>query len=679
MQGMIRGQLNAAGIQWTEGDITLAVTSGGSDSSPQRPQRITSGDWSSLPFATPQAAYDALPKGISHQVLILQGSGSLPGFVAVGFVGGGRIRHIGTLQEAVITTGPTSGTAGAGTTSTSVVLPAEEDEWTPDELRGKFLVITGGAGASADPVQPVIRPILANFGSLIVVETIPDMDDTTEFAIQEPDARLTVADLAVPVLGTAVRAGYVACDVRIEAQQLVADADDAGTGFLSWRCQDVTWDGVAIEASSGTGLQAFDGSVVTVSNAVIEGAVQLYNIDYAKVVNGCQGGGGQIDAQGGRTADIDTDALGCSSTAVIMRHLQRGILKINANDGSAIPIDLYNINNFTTSAMDGANPSAPYYFVVGGGGHYVITGASGTGSGSNEFVIEGREGNYAGLSGAQAGTYTSRGTHLHWGSAGYTVYQSKLRVAAGGIGDDFEEFITNNAVIGGGVRYYGGQQFLDPAYKQIAAYAGGGQANATAIAFVNTVVTTVASAGDSVRMLDTNLDTSYAGGLAGTLLNAGVNGLDFYPPANLPSGGRQLIVSGVALGADQPYRLPPGHRLFWQVRNDLDIDCHPLGTADVQDVISGTTYTMRAADVGRTLIFTAGTTVTITVPAALPAGWWCNWERAGAGQLDFAGSAVTPANLRNWQSHTKSGAQWSSGQLRCHVAGDVTLSGATGV
>lgn len=677
MQGMIRGIQNAAGIQWTEGPITLAVTSAGSDTAAGRPQRITSGDWSALPFATVQAAYDALPKGINHDVVISQGSGTFDGFVAIGFQGGGRIRHVGTMAAAVLTSGPTSGTAGSGTTTTSVALPAEAEEWTADELRGKFFVVTGGAGAGDDPLMPVIRPILGNFGSVLVVDAVPDMDDTTEFEIVEPDTELTTAAQAVPIFGFSTRAAWINCGVRIEAQQLAVDEDATGVGICCWGSRDVNLDGVSISSSSGAGLQTLDCYGLQLTNAVVDGVVEASRCMSWAAENICQQAGGRLDCQYINALRIATDGLGCTSTAVSARHCQSMYLKANLNDCTQIPIDLYNCSNFTNGGLDGANPTAPYYMIVAGGGQYIVVGATGSGAGPDDFALEGRGGTWAALSGSQAGTYVSRGTFLHWGSTGYAVFQTKLRVAAGVSGDDFEEFITNNSVLGGSVRYYGIQQFLNPAYKQISAYAGGGQALATPIGFVNTIVTTVATAGDSVRMLDDSLDTAYAGGLQGTVANAGANALDFYPPAALPSGGRQLILAGIPLGADQPYRLAPGHRLFWQVRNDLDIDIFLLGQTVPQKIISGTTYTMTAADCGHHLVFTSGSAVTVTIPDTLPVGWWVDWEQGGSGQVDFSGSAVTPATLNNRNSHEKSAGQYAVGVLRSHGVGAVTLSGDT--
>lgn len=105
------------------------------------------------------------------------------------------------------------------------------------------------------------------------------------------------------------------------------------------------------------------------------------------------------------------------------------------------------------------------------------------------------------------------------------------------------------------------------------------------------------------------------------------------------------------------------------------------GHTEVQNVQSGTTYTMAASDCGKVVIFTSASAVTVTVPQTLTVGWHCRWEQQGAGKVSFNGTAVTAATLRNRQSQVASAGQYAVGGLACYTSGTpavVTLFGDTG-
>lgn len=72
---------------------------------------------------------------------------------------------------------------------------------------------------------------------------------------------------------------------------------------------------------------------------------------------------------------------------------------------------------------------------------------------------------------------------------------------------------------------------------------------------------------------------------------------------------------------------------------------------------SGTTYTLGATDCGKTVAFSNGSAVTVTIDASIvpSAGTTCNIaiRQDGAGQVAVNGSAVTPATLVSAHSYTK--------------------------
>lgn len=107
------------------------------------------------------------------------------------------------------------------------------------------------------------------------------------------------------------------------------------------------------------------------------------------------------------------------------------------------------------------------------------------------------------------------------------------------------------------------------------------------------------------------------------------------------------------------------------------------GHTEVQNVQTGTTYTMVAADTGKVVIFTNGSAVTVTIPNTLTPGWHCRWEQRGGGKVSFNGTAVSAATLNCRSSgHVASAGQYGVGGLACYTGTGsnavVTIFGDTG-
>ena len=58
------------------------------------------------------------------------------------------------------------------------------------------------------------------------------------------------------------------------------------------------------------------------------------------------------------------------------------------------------------------------------------------------------------------------------------------------------------------------------------------------------------------------------------------------------------------------------------------------------NVQSGTTYTLVAADLGKQIVFTNSSAITVTIPSGLPTGFNCEVLQQGAGQVSFITSAT---------------------------------------
>jgi hypothetical protein len=170
----------------TTGPITLAVATTGNDADATRPKLIGSGDWSAKPFATIQAAIDALPKTIKHATVINVGAGAFAGFSVKSFGFEEDASIVGTRELFTPATGPSSGQgtySGGGGDSGKVLMTGAG--WTPNDLVGKFLVVTAGSGAG------YVVPIWKNTTDTIFVSYNLWFDATSEFRIEDLATRIT--------------------------------------------------------------------------------------------------------------------------------------------------------------------------------------------------------------------------------------------------------------------------------------------------------------------------------------------------------------------------------------------------------------------------------------------------------------------------------------------------------
>lgn len=176
-------------VSKTTAGVTLAVTTDGDDDNPSRPSVITTGDYSSYPFATIQAALDALPSLISYPTTITVGVGSFAGALIsnIGIKETTTLTIAGIRQASSPATGPSSGTASSGSTG---VLTLAGAGWTVDDLQGRILYVTAGTGAGE-------YVIATNSATDITVPNVVTFDATSVFQIE---------DLATVI--TSPRSGY---------------------------------------------------------------------------------------------------------------------------------------------------------------------------------------------------------------------------------------------------------------------------------------------------------------------------------------------------------------------------------------------------------------------------------------------------------------------------------------
>lgn len=93
------------------------------------------------------------------------------------------------------------------------------------------------------------------------------------------------------------------------------------------------------------------------------------------------------------------------------------------------------------------------------------------------------------------------------------------------------------------------------------------------------------------------------------------------------------------------------------VSGNLEVSGTIRGDIEVSSNITAASYTLAAADYGKTLLFSSSATQDITCSSGLDVGYNVTVIQAGTGQLNFSGSGVT---LVNRFAHTSSAGQYSA-------------------
>lgn len=182
----------------TQSDVALYVASTGDDSN----SCTTLGS----ACLTIRGALAKAPRVLHHRPRIIVAKGAYAGAVVSGFVAdvswqqstGGLVIE-GSLSNAVLESGNATGqatTASSGSHATHGTLTDSSQNWAPNGLKDKFLVLTGGTGAGT------IRPIVSNTPTTISVAGATfAADNSTTYAIQDSDS---VISECVPQPATAI-------------------------------------------------------------------------------------------------------------------------------------------------------------------------------------------------------------------------------------------------------------------------------------------------------------------------------------------------------------------------------------------------------------------------------------------------------------------------------------------
>lgn len=165
------------------------------------------------------------------------------------------------------------------------------------------------------------------------------------------------------------------------------------------------------------------------------------------------------------------------------------------------------------------------------------------------------------------------------------------------------------------------------------------------------------------------------GGSSGVVVTQGTKSLlahDGTNVFNIVSGGG----TGDAFVANplSQFAATTSAQLAGVISDELGSGLLVFATPVVED-ITGTTYTLTAADNGKLKRTTNTSAVTITFPSGLGQGWNCGISQDAAGQITFATSGG--ATTKNRQGHTKTAGDGATVSLIAFVANVATISGDT--
>lgn len=468
--------------------------------------------------ATPADRY------IDDTFLVNCGS-SVSGLSVRGFVGPGELILMGSFSAVTPTTGAASGTAGAGTTTTSLAKPSSAANWTASDsaLLGKLVKIVSGGGASTTRI-PTMRVIKAVTTTAITVDTVAGMDATTVFELVQP-ATVITADTAymsgaIDLIGNQCKVSLVGFSLAQSSlnylvySRLNRDVAFHGCAFSAAGVVN------AIESDRDFAFQVYDsllsgGAQMSVANGQIAAASRLYLNAAAGVL---------IDKV--HTVLTAIKSVSATGVALTVKRANSLSLGLNAASGGASGCVLETVNRTDITELAGTSNTG-FGIEISKGGTHALLGATITGS-SGDFAIDGLS--HASVTWSNAASY---GAVSRWGTTILVSGSSNTRQELDTLRVEGNFDITAQGIVSGsgGTLQLGGRVinygYVHWAFNDsLTAYATGGQANATQLGFGENIVTTCATNGDSVKL---PLGAAI-GGVQVFVKNLGAASLNVFPP-----------------------------------------------------------------------------------------------------------------------------------------------------
>lgn len=306
-------------------------------------------------------------------------AGPVTGLEISGFTGDATQKVFGaTALDTGLATGVNAGTAGAATTATALKKPGAAANWTASDLKGRWLLITGGGGYVAGELT--LRPIVANTTDTITLASVPGMDNTTTFQIVTLASSLQVIggdDVALRILNNQAPIEIVGVNFADDSGDYFVELlDNAKVTFIGCHFDGIpTLDGFSAARNATVALrhcQFSGGAGATVSKG-----------SYLELTDVLCLAGGQIEANAVAAVDVRT-LVAADATGNALRLIGVGVAtaEVSASDGGATAVYLESVAQFTAvgTLLVGTGNTGYGIEMAGGSGDAEITGCTITGT-----------------------------------------------------------------------------------------------------------------------------------------------------------------------------------------------------------------------------------------------------------------------------------------------------------
>lgn len=513
-------------ITAAQGNISISVASGGSDTpTADRPERLVKAGTYADAFATIEAAMAALPRDTAgYDITISAGAGTFAALVAAarGFFGAGTVKISGALTAATLASGPSSGTAGAGSSTTALKNAAAN--WTASDLVGRIVHLTIGG-------ETVRRVILSNTTDTAVVRAATGLTSGVVYAIFD---RATFVDKDATT-GDCLVIEDSTCSIVIEDLAFAGSGVDEGVRFE--RCSNALARGLVLDVDAVKTLRAIDCYAATVEDCALSAGADIELRDCkVPTAQRLYADDGAVLIVGGR-ATVELDASACIANALKLVSCDYADIDLVANDCTATPLVCEGVRSGVLTQATGANSGTARFAEFSKGCNLVVTGADGAGSNANEMLLEG-----AGLSWSKLASFGSAsavGTSVHWGGDEH-LFLRRVRIPAeaSGTSDGITNEIDTNL---GATTKMGGFLIHDGnAGGTAIAAAGSTQGDATLCRYQTSIVT---SGSGGVRLQAAAFPVTVC-----AVVNRSGGAINLYPPS-----GHTL---NDEVSADLPLSLP---------------------------------------------------------------------------------------------------------------------------
>lgn len=398
--------------------ITVEVNaSTGSDTT--TPSQLFCGDFTATKYATIQGALNALPKQSDYRRLVLVDAGtSQTGYRVQGFTGAGDV-VLSFATTAPTLTGLTTGTCGAGTTTTQCSVAS--GNWGSDTLRQYFVTFTN----SNDSDLVIVRPIKSKTATTLTFDTVAGLSSGTTFHIVKTNTTLAA--------GASTYGGYSIGGVYLYNSAPVKTyfaAPVASLDYGLYSTGNALFDAHGLKLANAANYQTVysSGDLYSELNDsyASAGAALQQNVGTAELQNDVSDGG-YFSLVGVNSALIQLDSA--SVTAGIPLTVRRanavvvGFKGASNTAAEAVLFDSCTSLTLQNAGLTGTSNSA-YGAEFTNGGQYNVSGATITGS-SGDFTIDGSTS--SAQTWANLGTYKSMsrygaGTLLLGGSTAAETY-----------------------------------------------------------------------------------------------------------------------------------------------------------------------------------------------------------------------------------------------------------------